>query len=292
MAGNVDDLDKPSQQRGKMGLRIHTNVASIRAQRALSAVSDNLASNFRRLATGLKISSAADDAAGLAISERLRSQVRSLMQARRNANDGVSLIQTAEGAMGEVNNILLRLRELSVQSANGSVSPQDRDTLNSEFKALVDEVNRIGESTEFNDVKLLSGTTKDLSLQVGVGLVKDVDTLIIALPVSMAAMLNLDVLDIGSSGDSVQAINALDTAIDHVSGMRGRLGATQNRLESVIANLGVQSENLANANSLIRDTDVAAETAELTRNSILQQATIGALSQANVAPQSALSLLG
>jgi len=275
-----------------MGLRVNTNVTSINAQRNLASVTGRLSTNFRRLSTGLRISSAADDAAGLAISERLRSQVRSLDQAKRNANDGISLVQTAEGALNEVSSILTRLRELSIQASNGTVSNADKDTLDEEFQSLVNEIDRIGSSTEFNDIKLLDGSASTVSFQVGFGTTASVDTLDVTLEEATASNLGLSSLDIGSGGSTNAAITAIDTAINTVSGLRGSLGAVQNRLGSTINNLAIQTENLSAAESRIRDVDVAYETAQLTRNNILQQASISVLAQANAQPQSALSLLG
>ena len=274
-----------------MGLRVNTNVASINAQRSLSTVTTGLQGNFRRLATGLRISTAADDAAGLAISERLRAQLRSLQQAQRNGNDGISLSQTAEGALNEVSSILTRLRELAIQSSNGTVSTADRETLDEEFQALINEVNRIGRSTEFNGINLLDGSSSSITFQVGGGTVGGIDTINFTLTAALATSLNLNTLDIGSGGDTSLAISTVDDAINSVSSLRGRLGATQNRLNSTIANLGVQSENLSAAESRIRDVDVAFETAALTRNNILQQSSISILAQANAQPQAALSLL-
>ena len=274
-----------------MGLRVNTNVTSINSQRNLSTVTERLGGNFRRLSTGLRISTAADDAAGLAISERLRSQVRSLEQAKRNANDGISFVQTAEGALNEVSSILTRLRELAIQSANGSVSGQDRNTLDEEFQSLVSEINRIGSSTEFSGIKLLDGSTSSVSFQVGFGTTAGTDTISVSLSPSLATSLSLNSLDIGSGGATTTAITNIDAAINTVSGLRGTLGAIQNRLGSTINNLAIQVENLSSAESRIRDVDVAYETAQLTRNSILQQASIAVLSQANAQPQSALQLL-
>jgi flagellin len=274
-----------------MGLRVNTNVTSINAQRNLSSVTDRLSGNFRRLSTGLRISTAADDAAGLAISERLRSQVRSLEQAKRNANDGISLVQTAEGALNEVSSIMIRLRELAVQSANGSVSNQDKDTLDEEFQSLINEVDRIGRSTEFNGIKLLDGSSSAVTFQVGYGTTSGIDTLNVTLSASLSTTLSLNSLDIGSGGSASTAITNIDAAINSVSSLRGTLGAIQNRLGSTINNLAIQVENLSAAESRIRDVDVAYETAQLTRNQILQQASIAMLAQANAQPQSALSLL-
>ena len=278
-------------QRGVMGLRVNTNVTSINAQRNLESVTNRLSTNFRRLSTGLRISTAADDAAGLAISERLRSQVRSLEQSKRNANDGISLVQTGEGALNEVSSILIRLRDLAVQSSNGSVSSQVKNTLDEEFKSLIGEVNRIGTSTEFNGIKLLDGSSTTVSFQVGYGTNAGVDTLALTLSPALSTSLGLNSLDIGSGGVTTTALTNIDTAINTISSLRGVLGAAQNRLGSTINNLSIQVENLSAAESRIRDVDVAYETAQLTRNSILQQASISILSQANAQPQSALSLL-
>jgi flagellin len=275
-----------------MGLRVNTNSASINAQRNLASVTEKLSGNFRRLSTGLRISSASDDAAGLAISERLRSQIRSLDQAKRNANDGISLVQTAEGALNEVSSILTRLRELAIQSSNGSVSNADKETLDEEFQSLVGEINRIGRSTEFSGIKLLDGTSSTVTFQVGFGTTSGIDTISVSLSAALSTTLALNSLDIGSGGATTTAITNIDTAINTVSGLRGSLGAVQNRLNSTINNLAITVENLSSAESRIRDVDVAYETAQLTRNSILQQASISVLSQANALPQSALRLLG
>ncbi|MFN6147194.1 MAG: flagellin [Planctomycetota bacterium] len=275
-----------------MGLRVNTNIAAINAQRNLATVTDNVTGNFRRLSTGLRISTAADDAAGLAISERLRSQVRSLDQAKRNANDGISLVQTAEGALNEVSSILTRLRELAIQSSNGSVSNQDKETLDQEFQSLVSEVNRIGRSTEFSGIKLLDGSASSVSFQVGLGTTSGIDTLSVSLSPALSTTLSLSSLDIGSGGATTTAITNIDAAINSISALRGTLGAVQNRLGITVSNLSITTENLTAAESRIRDVDVAYETAMLTRNSILQQASISVLAQANVQPQSALRLLG
>ena len=274
-----------------MGLFINTNVASINARGNLDVITNRLQSNFSRLSTGLRIVSASDDAAGLAISERMRAQIRSLSQAQRNANDGISLVQVGEGAMNELSNILIRMRELAIQSNNGTNSPADKDTLDQEFDNLIDEVDRISKSTEFNGVNLLDGSTASIEFQVGSGVTSGVDTIAVGLQSVLASDLGIDSLDISSAGAPTTAIDTIDVAIDQVAAARGDLGALQNRLQSTITNIGVSVENLSAAESRIRDVDVAAETAELTRNSILQQAAISILSQANVQPQVALSLL-
>ena len=275
-----------------MGLRVNTNIASMNAQRALANVTGRLNSSFRRLSTGLRITSAADDAAGLAISERLRAQIRSLDQAKRNANDGISLAQTAEGALDEIGSILIRLRELAVQSANGTVSTADRNTLQEEFVALRDEIDRIGLSSEFAGIKLLDGSSSVVAFHIGSGTDAAINQISVSLDPVLSTSLALNTLDIGSGGDTSLAIGQVDAAINTVSSLRGSLGAAQNRLGSTIRNLAVQVENITAANSRIRDVDVAFETARLTRNSIMQQAAIAILAQANAQPQAALSLLG
>ena len=274
-----------------MGLRVNTNSASLNVQRNLSQVTSRLAQNFRRLSTGLRIATAADDAAGLAISERLRAQIRSLDQAQRNANDGISMVQTAEGGLSEVSNILTRLRELAIQSANGTVSGTDRNTLNEEFQSLVSEVNRIGNSTEFNGTKLLDGSNASVSFQVGTGTNVAIDQIAVTLSPALSTSLNLSTLDIGSGGNTSLAISQIDNAINSISSLRGSLGAVQNRLGSTINNLASTAENLTAAESRIRDVDVAFETSQLIRNQILQQASIAILGQANSMPQAALQLL-
>lgn len=275
-----------------MGLRINTNIASLNAQRNLATVTDRLAVHYKRLSTGLRITSAADDAAGLAISERLRAQVRSLDQARRNAQDGISLVQTGEGALNEVGDILIRLRELAVQASNGSVSSQDRTTLNDEFQQLVQEVDRIGRASQFNGIHLLDGSSSSVSFQIGLGITSGVDTLSAALSPVLATSLGLDVLGVTNVGSATSSLTALDDAINSLSRVRGSFGAMQNRLEHTINYLGVQAENLSAAESRIRDVDIAKETAELARDQILQQAAIAVLAQANSQPQLMLRLLG
>jgi flagellin len=253
-------------------------------------VTTRLARNYQRLSTGLRISTAADDAAGLAISERLRAQVRSLAQASRNANDGISLVQVGEGALNEVSNILVRLRELAIQSANGS-STADKNTIREEFSSLVNEINRIAQSTEFNGIKLLDGSASTVTFQVGINTQAGIDSLNVSLLPALSTTLGLSTVDVGSGGNTSFAIQQIDSAVNAVSQLRGRFGSLQNRLQSTIANLGVAAESLSAAESRIRDVDVAFETAELTRNNILQQASISILAQANQQPQTALQLL-
>jgi flagellin len=274
-----------------MSLVINTNLASLNARGSLDTVSNRLEKNFAHLSTGLRITTAADDAAGLAISERMRAQIRSLSQAQRNANDGISMVQVGEGAMNEMDNILIRMRELAIESNNGTVSASDKDTLNDEFTSLIAEIDRIAQATQFNGVNLLNGSTANVVFQVGANNVTNVDTLSVGLVSVLASDLGISALDISSAGSATTAISGIDAAINVVVASRGDLGALQNRLQSTITNLGVSVENLTAAESRIRDVDVAAETAELTRNSILQQASISVLAQANVQPQNALKLL-
>jgi flagellin len=271
-----------------MGLRVNTNIASMTAQRYLSQVSTRLQSNYARLSSGLRIATAADDAAGLGISERMRAQIRSFTVVGRNAQDGVSLVQTGDGALQEVSNNLARMRELAVQAANGTLTTQDRTTLDTEFQELVGEIDRLATQTKFNGVTLLDGSTATLDIQVGI---TAGETITITLPDATAATLGIDTLDIATAATASTALATIDSAIDDVTTGRGGFGAAQNRLTSAIASIASAREAVAGAESRIRDVDVAAETADLTRNSILQQAAVAVLAQANVQPQLALSLL-
>jgi len=271
-----------------MGLRVNTNIASMTAQRNLGVVSNRLSGNFSRLSSGLRIATASDDAAGLGISERMRAQIRSFAVAGRNAQDGVSLAQTAEGALQEVGNNLTRMRELAVQAANGTLTATDRATLDTEFQELSSEIDRIASQTTFNGLNLLDGSATSLDIQVGVNAA---ETVTVSLADATASTLAIGSLDTTSVANANAAIAALDTAIDSISTSRGTLGASQNRMSSAIASIANARENLAAAESRIRDVDVAMESADLTRNSILQQAAVSVLSQANAQPQLALSLL-
>lgn len=273
-----------------MALRINSNLSSINAQRGLSTVTSRLERNYQHLSSGLRVAVAADDAAGLGISERLRAQVRSLTQAQRNANDGISLVQTTEGALNEVSNILIRMRELAIEQNNGTTSAADKDTLDQEFQDLISEIDRIAGSTNFNGTQLLDGSNASVAFQVGSGTTSN-DTISVSLASSLTSDLGVSSLDISSAGSATSAITAIDSAIDTVTSTRGDLGAAQNRLQSTITNLGVHIESLSAAESRIRDVDVAFESADLTRNSILQQAALSILAQANLQPQSALSLI-
>jgi flagellin len=270
-----------------MGLRVNTNIFSLTAQTNLANVSDRLGGNFSRLSSGLRIARAADDAAGLGISERMRAQVRSLHQAGRNASDGISLVQTAEGALNELNTNLIRMRELAIQASNGTLNSGDRAVVDNEYSALRDEILRVASQATFNGVTLFDGSTSTLTLQVGTESGQTIDV----------TLEDLTPATLGLSGDVTTASSAqaqldlLDTAVDTVSALRGNLGAGQNRLQSTVRNIAVAAENLTAAESRIRDVDVANETADLTRNSILQQAAVSVLAQANLQPQIALSLL-
>jgi len=272
-----------------MGLRVNTNITSLTAQRNLGSVSGRLQGNFARLSSGLRIATAADDAAGLGISERMRSQIRSYGAAARNAQDGISLVQTAEGALNEASNILGRMRELAVQAANGTLSAADRTTINDEVTALTSELDRIAGSTEFNGVALLDGTTASASIQVGINASETID---VTLQDTTTTTLGVDTVAVDTAANANTAIGLIDTAIDTVNTARGAMGASQNRLTSAYPSIQSARENLSSAESRIRDVDVAYETADLTRNTILQQAAVSVLSQANVQPQLALRLLG
>ena len=281
-----------------MGLRINTNIASLNAQKNLSRSQGALERSLDRLSSGLRITRAGDDAAGLAISENLRAQIRGLQQAQRNANDGISVIQTAEGALNEIGNILIRMRELSVQSAStGSISNTERSFLQNEFSALQGEITRIASSTQFNGQTLLDGTLSGSSnsLQFQVGIFNDsaVDRISLSIGDATASGLSIQSSDaaISTSASAQNALTTIDSALSSVSTLRGDLGAAQNRLQSTINNLQTSAENLSAANSRIRDVDVASETAALTRNQVLQQAGIAVLAQANVSSQAALALL-
>jgi len=276
-----------------MGLRVNTNISSIVAQRNLQEVTLRLQRNFAHLASGLRVASAADDAAGLAISERLRAKVRSLHQAIRNANDGISLVQTAEGALSEDSNILARMKELAVQARNGTTSSSDRATLDDEFQSLINALQRNASATTYGGVNLLDGSAPDITFQVGDSTVAGVDTFTTSLTdvTTTALGINSLALNTTSMGEIDNVILTLSSAIDSVNTARGRFGAAQNRLASTISSLNISIENLTAAESRIRDVDVAFESGDLTRNNILQQAATAILGQANLQPQAALSLL-
>ncbi len=276
-----------------MALTVNTNIASLNAQRNLSTTQTALNRSLQRLSSGYRINSAADDAAGLAISEGMRSQIRSMNQAVRNANDGVSLVQTAEGALNEVSNILQRMRELATQAATGTVSSDQRAYIDNEFTQLKSEIDRIASATQFNGTSLFTTTAgQTVSFQVGAGATVN-DTISVTISAAGASSIGVGTASVsgGTGAAATAALTAIDSAITNVSNIRGTLGAVQNRLQSTINNLQVSVENLSAAESRIRDVDVASETAALTRAQILTQAGTAILSQANQTPQSALSLL-
>lgn len=274
-----------------MALSILSNPESLNAQKNISRTQNVLAKNFGRLSSGLRINQAADDAAGLAISEKLKAQIRSLNQASRNTNDAVSLLQTAEGAMNEVSGILTRMRELAMQSANGTLGSDERGFLNSEFESLRDEIDRIADVTEFNGIMLLDGTASGLAFQVGINSGTGDQITITISDIHATALSGLDAVDISSAAGATGALSVIDDAINALSSVRADVGSVQNRLNVTVANLQSAAENLSAANSRIRDVDVAGESAELTRNNILLQAGVAILAQANQMPSIALSLL-
>ena len=274
-----------------MGLRVNTNVASLNAQRNLNNTTNLLNRSLERLSSGLRITRASDDAAGLAISESFRAEIRSLAQAQRNANDGISFLQIAEGALNETSSNLIRLRELAIQSANGTLGSAERTTLNNEFADLRAEIDRIAAVTEFNGTKVLNASGTTITFQVGVNNTSN-DRIAVSGVNATATGIGINGLSIASVTGAQSALGVLDSAISQVASLRGAFGTAQNRLESTIRSIAVGIENTSAAESRIRDVDVASETAILTRNQVLQQAGIAVLAQANVSTQSALSLLG
>lgn len=277
-----------------MGLRINTNISSIAAQRALGVTKNNLDNNFRKLSSGERITRAADDAAGLAISEKLKGHIRGLRQAKRNSDDGISLIQTAEGGLSEVSNLVIRLRELAVQAASDTVGDTERGFSDIEFQNLKDEIQRISKGSEFNGRKLLDGTGGMVEIQVGIhndptnDRIKydstDTDSSLEKLGISAETISNKEGAQL--------SLSKLDDALVRINGVRANLGALQNRLQSTSNNIAITEENFSAANSRIRDVDVASETAEMAKNNILAQAGVSVLSQANQSTSAALKLIG
>ena len=269
---------------------INTNVMSLNAQRNLSTNSASLATTIQRLSSGLRINSAKDDAAGLAISQRMTTQVRGMDVAARNANDGISLAQTAEGALSSIGENMQRIRELAVQAANGTNSATDRAALQKEVTQLSAEITRVKDNSSFNGTKLLDGSTTSFTIQVGADAGADNQISISTVDMTATATA-VAALDISSASGATAALTAIDTQLQTVNTARADLGAIQNRFSSVISNLQNSSENLSAARSRIQDTDYAKETAELTRTQILQQAGTAMLAQAKSVPQNVLSLL-
>ena len=281
-----------------MGLRIRTNVESLTAQRFMGQNNESMSSSLERLSSGFRINKSADDAAGFAISENLRAKTRGLNQAKRNANDGISLVQVAEGSLNEVNNILVRLRELSVQAASDTLGEKEKNFLQKEYAQLVDEVDRISATTEFNGLTLMGeeAARSDLSIQVGYN-GEAADTIKLQLSDNgegiNASTLRIRETAIGDQPREVisENLGLIDDALTRIASQRATLGASQSRLTSAINNLSINTETLQAANSRIKDVDFAEETAKLTQSRIMSQASLSVLSQANARPEMALSLL-
>ena len=274
-----------------MSLYVNTNVSSINARRQLINSSDNLNTAFERLSSGFRINSAADDAAGLQISDRMTTQIQGLNQAVRNANDGISLAQTIEGALEETTSALQRIRVLAIQSQNGVNSDADRLALQKEVEALKSEMTRVAQVSEFNGVNVLDGTF-DANFLVGANAGQSINVNMVKTNgFGFSGLFGTFNLSVGTEADAAASLVEIDNALSTINGSRADLGAVQNRFESTIRNLSNISENITSARSRIRDTDFAAETAELTRSQIIQQASTAILSQANQRPQAALSLL-
>lgn len=277
-----------------MGMRITTNVASINAQRTMVSSQREISKSFAQLSSGSRITKAADDAAGLGISENLKSQIRSLAQAGRNANDGISMVQVAEGGLTETSNILTRMRELAIQASSDTVGADERKYVNGEVQQLKSEMQRISMTTRYGKTNLLDGATPDFDIQVGINnnnfedritfKASDIDGRIETLGVGG--------VEFSSKEGAQDSLMAIDAAQGVVAGYRANLGALQNRFQSTVENLGVQHENLSAANSRIRDTDVAASASESARNNILLQSSASVLSQANQIPNLALKMIG
>jgi len=277
-----------------MGFRINTNVASLAAQRSLKKMGVEEVKTTTQLATGERITRSADDAAGLAISEKLRANIRSSAQANRNANDGISMIQVAEGGLDETANILIRLRELSIQAASDTIGETERSYTDMEFQQLKNEMERISQTTLFNDVELLTGKGDKFDFQVGAGNDQFKDRIVYD-----SSQINAGIENLGISGEAVNtkegaqgSLEKIDSAIKTVSGQRAELGALQNRLLTTSANLETSIENMSAANSRIRDVDYAEATAKNTQTNIMKQAGISVLGQANQMPTQALRLIG
>ena len=285
-----------------MPVRIFNNVPSLNAQRILGTNNDRLASSVERISSGIRINRASDDAAGLAISEGLRSDIRTLRQAVRNSNDGISLINITEGALNEQASILIRLRELAAQASTGTVGSTERQTIQLEFSALRNEIDRISNVTEFNGQKLVdgslaSGVASGSQIMIQVGLDSGANSRInlneqINLAAVTASSLSIDSLSVTTSAAALTALDSVNTAIGTVTQGRGKVGSVQNRLVRTVSNLSISIENLQAAESQIRDADIAEEVAMLTRNQIMVQASTAMVGQANLIPQSVLQLLG
>lgn len=276
-----------------MGLRVTTNLASINAQKSMGQSTREIQRSFAQLSSGSRITKAADDAAGLSISETLKSTIRGYSQANRNANDGISMVQVAEGGLGEISNILTRLRELGVQAASDTVGDTERGFINKEVQQLKNEMERIAQSTRFGKSKLLNGEGEDYAFQIDINNNDFEDR--IAFNASeleaTTSALGIESFDFSDKNDAREALEVLEDAQRNVNGMRANLGAIQNRLVSTTENLGTAIENFSAANSRIRDADIAQSSAELARNNVLLNASVGILAQANAQPALALRLI-
>ncbi len=286
-----------------MPVRIFNNIPSITAQRILGVNNNRLALSVERISSGIRINRAADDAAGLAVSEGLRSDIRALRQAVRNASDGISLMNVTEGALNEQAGILIRLRELASQAATGTVGSTERQTIQLEFSALRSELDRITATTEFNGTKLIDGTLSssvsdsNSHILIQIGIDNSVNSRLnlnsqLGLEAVTSTTLSIDTLSVTAAAQALTALDKINDAISQITSSRGKVGAVQNRLTKSIANLSVSVENLTAAESSIRDADIAEEVAELTRNQILVQTATAMVGQANLIPQSVLQLLG
>ncbi len=277
-----------------MGLRIATNIASQQVQKNLREVTSQADASLEKLSSGKRITKSADDAAGLAIATNLEAQTKGLRQATRNANDGISLVQTAEGGLNEVSNILVRMRELTVQASSDTVGEQERGFLDKEYQQLVSEVDRISESTTFNGAQLLNGEgTGEMDFQVGAFAgEQNKITFDSSESDATASSIGISGSGISDKGDALDSISVIDDAINQVSGQRATLGAVQSRLESTVSNLEVQTVNQDSARSVIQDVDVASESAKLASSNVIKQAGVATLAQANSLPNSAMRLIG
>ncbi|WP_413586543.1 flagellin [Bdellovibrio sp. HCB274] len=277
-----------------MGMRVTTNIAAINAQRNLVGSQRTINDSMAKLASGSRINKAADDAAGLAISESFKAQIRSAAQAQRNANDGISMVQTAEGGLNEIGNIIVRLRELGIQASSDTIGDKERGMLNKEVVQLKEEMQRIANVTTWGTTKLLDGSSPSFDFQVGIRNNAEEDRISFKASENVATLdsLGLGGIDFSSKEGAQDSLAKLDDAQTSVNGTRANLGALQNRLTSTVDNLGVAQENMSAANSRIRDTDVAQASSEMTRNNILLQAGTSTLAQANQTNQLALKLIG
>ncbi len=277
-----------------MGFRISTNIASINGQRSLGTAQMNIADSYAKLASGSRINKAGDDAAGLAISEQLKAEIRSTRQANRNANDGISMVQTAEGGLNEISNMITRLRELGIQTSSDTVGDVERAMTNVEVRQLKDEIQRIALGTKWGKTGLLDGQSPNFDFQIGIHNDPFEDRITFHAGENSATLeaLELAGIDFSTKEGSQTSLSLLDAAHTKVNSTRANLGALQNRLVSTVQNLGISEENMSAANSRIRDTDVANATAELSRNNVLLQAGTSTLAQANQVPSIALKLIG